>query len=760
MCTDAAFTLLELAIVIIIIAVVTGSGLMIGKSALDSSSQTSTNNRLDVIEKALIAFRQTNNRLPCPADGTLTKSSANFGVEASTPGNCKDGGAGVQSDFAVGANSSRIVEGVVPVRALNLPDEFMFDGWGSKIAYAVWTPMTASRSFFSYGIQFNCGQITVKDGSGNPRTSQADYVLLSYGKNGHGAYNASGTKNSSGSQNSDEKANCHCDSNAADTGYGATYVQKDPTENSANSLDKFDDVVRYKERWQLQNYADQNNPSGGLTCPQYLAGFRADGVSANDNSGYSVAVGDVNGDGIPDLIIGAPNASPGGRLNAGSVYVVFGTAKGFPDPLPLGNLNGSNGFRMDGLVAGDQLGFSVAGGDINGDGVSDVIMGAPFASPGAVATAGSVFVVFGSRSVWSTTFDLSTLNGANGIRIDSTIATGNAGFSLASGDVNNDGYADVIIGAPNNFPKGGHIYAVFGASSFSLSEYTLNSNATTGVIFSTGAKGFRVDPATNNEQLGYSVAVGDVNGDGIADIVTGQPGYNSGAGMVSVLFGRGRVNHASQEDSDLNGMNGWHIMGKTAGDNVGTSVAVGDVNGDGIGDIVIGAPGASPGGHAGAGASYVVFGNNASKPKDFYLSDLNGINGFEIDGITAGDNTGTSVAVGDVNGDGIGDIIIGAPGVSTAAGATYVYFGSTAAATNPFSLSNIGTNGFQLNGASANDRSGWAVAAGDVNGDNKSDVIIGAKTSAHGGQATSGSTYVYFGQKQATWTNPYGLSGL
>src|SRR5260221_3168574 len=174
-------------------------------------------------------------------------------------------------------------------------------------------------------------------------------------------------------------------------------------------------------------------------------GFKIQGEAAKDLSGHSVSTaGDVNGDGFADLIIGAPYDSANGT-NSGASYVVFGKAGGFTAPLNLSALDGTNGFKILGEMPNDQSGSSVSGaGDVNDDGVADLIIGAPtgFPSNGAFASTAR-YVVFGKAGGFSPTLNLSTLNGTNGFKMQG--GSDYTGYAVSgAGDVNGDGFADVV----------------------------------------------------------------------------------------------------------------------------------------------------------------------------------------------------------------------------------------------------------------------------------------------------------------------------
>jgi hypothetical protein len=192
------------------------------------------------------------------------------------------------------------------------------------------------------------------------------------------------------------------------------------------------------------------------------------------------AAGDVNADGLADLIVGADDADPGGHVNVGESYVVFGSAQGFPAVLPLVSLlpagggDGSRGFVLAGIDADDNLGSSVsAAGDVNGDGIDDLVVGANRADPGGRSSAGESYVVFGSAQGFPAVLPLASLlppaggDGSRGFVLAGIDADDHSGYSVsAAGDVNADGIDDLVIGAPSADPDGrsnaGETYVVFG----------------------------------------------------------------------------------------------------------------------------------------------------------------------------------------------------------------------------------------------------------------------------------------------------------
>ncbi len=480
-------------------------------------------------------------------------------------------------------------------------------------------------------------------------------------------------------------------------------------------------------------------------------GFVINGVSRNDASGISVSsAGDVNGDGIEDIIIGARGADVNGE-SSGSAYVVFGSEDGFDLSLELSDLNGTNGFVLNGIETGDNAGFAVSdAGDVNDDGIDDIIIGAYIAAPNGISS-GEAYVVFGSDEGFSATFELSSLNGSNGFTLNGIDPSDLSGWSVSSaGDINGDGIDDILIGALRADPNessSGETYVVFGSDEGFSAALELSSLD--------GTNGFVINGTGENKYTGQSVSsAGDVNGDGIDDILIGGSASNSSEnGSAYVVFGSDSEFAAALELSSLDGTNGFALNGPSSGDFVGASVAnLGDINGDGIDDIIVGGHGVDTSSSS-SGASYVVFGSTNSFAAAIDLSTLDGTNGFILNGVDTNDGSGRAVAgAGDINGDGFNDILIGAtsadPYSIDGAGEVYVIYGTDAAFSATFELADLEdgdqSTGFVIAGVDIHDRLGISLSSADINGDGVDDIIIGAYYADSNG-VNSGETYVIYG---------------
>lgn len=439
-------------------------------------------------------------------------------------------------------------------------------------------------------------------------------------------------------------------------------------------------------------FSRPNQPISGV---RDLAGVKPDvilyGADAGDLFGFSLAAGDVNGDGRPDVIIGAPQADgpDNSRTNVGEVYVFFGGSS--LAGTPVRDLRSSSAdvtiYGWGGLPnakSPDQAGSAVAAGDVNGDGLADIVVGAPGVSgpDGKRDQAGAVYVFFGTPGLLSGTVkDVGSSPASGPQAVDilvygqalsisfpglPTIRLGEAlGTAVAVGDTNGDRIGDIVIGAPQlsttNETLKGQVYVVFGKTNPDKIRDTRSQN--------------RVGPQpdviiqgkTVGSLLGNPLTVGDVNGDRFDDIIIGSTIGNGptqdrfGAGEVYVIFGSDKLRGTRDlgkkgQEQDIT------IFGADAGDSLGFRVATGDFNGDGIADILVSAPAADGPNNErdGAGEVYVIIGGR-SLTTGLVLDFAQQLPPIVIYGSNKGDQIGFALALGNFNGDGKPDLVVTSP---------------------------------------------------------------------------------------------------
>lgn len=384
--------------------------------------------------------------------------------------------------------------------------------------------------------------------------------------------------------------------------------------------------------------------------------------------------GDVNCDKYDDVIVGAPSLGSG----RGTAYIFHGSATG---------VSSTAARSINGVTAGNYFGFALASlGDVTGDGCGEIAIGAYNNSSGK----GAVYIYHGSSS---------GIGSSASTTLAGTSSGGEFGWSVdGAGDVNGDGYNDLVVGADYIGAGNGAAYVYYGGPS-GISSTSVTSLAGSGAGY-----------------FGWSVAgVGDVNGDGYDDIAVGAPYHSASVGRVYVFHGAsaglgGSVVATLSGSGSAAEAFGWAVSG------------AGDVNGDGYGDLAVGSSDYS----SATGAVYVYEGGSGGVSTSYDLRLL---------GASTGSYFGSAVSGGDdINADGYDDLIVGAYGISTNTGAAYLFEGSSAglASTAVTSLSGLSTGTYF----------GAAVSmAGDVNKDGYGDVIIGA----FGTTSNRGAAYVFHG---------------
>ena len=562
-------------------------------------------------------------------------------------------------------------------------------------------------------------------------------------------------------------------------------------------------------------------------------GFIIQGDAAGDQLGWSVSgAGDVNGDGLDDLIVGAYGGDDK-TTDAGEAYIIygkanpaagaagtqFGTSVGSRQVLDTTSLTLADGFIIQGDMEGDRLGDSVSGaGDINGDGLADLIVGARWGDDRG-ESAGEAYIVYGkavadgtqfgtamtTNSVTRQVLDTSSMAPADFFILLGDTASDRLGRSVSgAGDVNGDGIDDLIVGARYGDDGGdnaGEAYIIYGKPNPAAGDGTPGTQF--GITGSGGrqildtsmlapAAGFIIQGDAGGDNLGDTVSgAGDINGDGLADLIVGaESGGDGGPGAGEAYIIYGKVGTAGTQfgtavtDTDSGAMRqvldtsmlapaaGFILQGDAELDNLSASVSgAGDINGDGRDDLIVGARFGDDGGEN-AGEAYIIYGK-AGDGTQFGTIETGGgtrrvldtsmlapAAGFILQGDAELDQLGYSVSgAGDINGDGLADLIAGAwlgDDGGEDAGEAYIIYGKAGVNGTQFGtkvgnrqvLDTTGlapTDGFILQGDTGDDQLGWSVSgAGDVNGDGFDDLIVGAFKGDDGGE-DAGEAYVVYG---------------
>jgi hypothetical protein len=402
-----------------------------------------------------------------------------------------------------------------------------------------------------------------------------------------------------------------------------------------------------------------------------------------------VEVGDFDGDGVGEALMATLGAR--GYGGAGWVFEGIPTADASLDSI---------GYHL----AGDHVltfgaGRSIGIGDVDGDGLDDAGFGAPYADHDGQ------YIVLGPLEDASLTAPDVALWGLPGIY---------AGHGSDLGDVNGDGIADSVIGAYNDSRNGssaGTVFITFGP--LEVAEVEIEDEADALLL-----------GELPGNLTGRAMRAGsDVNGDGVGDILAPAPYSNAGApagGAVYVVYGP-PVGVLDLADAD------GRLLGEGTADTAGATLWFGDVNGDALQDVIVGGEGSSAEA-PGAGSAYVVFGP-AAGDIDLGAADV------RIRGAVANQHAGSAVSAGDVDGDGIAEVLVGASGTDRDAGAAYLFVGPLA---GDYTTTDAEAS---FTGADPNAYAGAGVAIGDLDGDGLGEVLVGAPGDGTGG-ASAGAVYI------------------
>ena len=470
-----------------------------------------------------------------------------------------------------------------------------------------------------------------------------------------------------------------------------------------------------------------------------------------------VAKGDFNGDGFGDLAVGVPDEDLGTIKDAGAVNVIYGSADGL-------TATGNQFWTQDSpnivntAEVEDRFGSSLASGDFDGDGFSDLAVGVPFEDINGVIDTGAVSVIYGSPSGLAATGNQFWSQGGTGV-LDDPEFDDRFGSALVWGDFNNDGFGDLAIGVfledVGAIKDAGAVNVIYGTAAglTPANNQFWTQDSVLGGAFSDSGDGF-----------GAPLAAGDFNNDGSDDLAVGvhfeAVGILGGTGEVDILYGSAAVGLTSTGSQAWTQDSAGIADTVELGDFFGSSLAVGDFGRDGVADLAIGVLREDVGSIEDAGAVHVIYGSPGagltSTNSQFLTQDTSGI----LDSAEVNDNFGAALAAGDFNGDGQKDLAIGVRfedvGTIHNAGAVNVLYGGlrfTTATSVVFGLV-VANNQFWtqdnravLDVAEENDRFGSALTAWNFGKGPQADLAVGVPFESFGIIGAAGAVNVLYGSE-------------
>lgn len=818
------FSLIQVSMLVAVAGILLASVIPGGDLGSSIEKDLITKDKMEKIEEATKNFMAANLRRPCPADGTLAIGTANFGLEDTTSGRCsganfytqsspltKTGGTAtsgsavvtglvnttglsigmlvtsasyiptdshilsVDSDTQItldkvttgtGATGdmtfTTVAAGVVPTKTLGLPDDYMFDGYGRRIGYMVDIRATDRTTCRDMQVTKTPGAIQIMDNAAaTAATDNVMWSLISYGKNGHGAFPMPGSsianRINSGATNDDEEVNAFI--NTAGT-FATAFTQKlvkhEPVATAGATY--FDDLVWTQE-------ATKNTCCTGKTCN---LGTRIGGTVAEPLASFYTKIGDINGDGISDMIISQPLET--------KIRIVFGRSTGWSPSgaLSVGTPNSGRfitltndtphlGFLNGGLYS-NMDGNSIAVGDLNGDGYDDIAMGYRTAANSLIK------VFYGSANPVST--NISAITNIITFPITGT----STAPSIIIGHFANTSHKDILALIKISSGTGlSTAYVIYGKSSYALTAEAVTTVAST--------VGFKINTTSPSWLRAMMQNAGDVNGDGYDDLIFNY--YDND--QMYLLFGQSpadwnadKTTAATGSTPDIINVDARLAAGPTEAIEFNYGYYLGhytlwvaDVSGDGYDDIIAG----------GGNYIYVYYGKASgawTSPVSFNTaSNYNGTNGFRFNVVTSRPSWLSSFEtshVGDVNNDGKMDLVFvdwwaDEDGITPDSGSSFVVlqpaagwssiwnvsgttgtikiFGDVfATGDTGLPLNNDITRGFRIDGAYEDDSANIQAIA-DIDGDGKNDMMVSENENVNSPEV--GNVYIYFGKTQVPW---------